>query len=515
MGAKGATKASSTSSTSVTSPATTPPSADTSTAPPTLPITPVTPAQVDRPVKAGDGDADQDGDIDMDMSNGSFVWPGPMDAFSDFWASWWPEDASHPQLVNGMPAMTPSSTFSLDPALEAQGLASLEFPPPFLTSPDGALVGTAKTTSSTSNGPSSGSGQLQPRQDGIGPQKPPGEIASSTTASPGTCSRLVFTADKEGSDLSIAQLSRLSTRLSQLLGSSRRFLAEALDPPDQSRRHDPVLQVQRGIEAVFKSINAWLVHGSPSCGTSATSTAGPLSLDPLPTDGFDLLHHVFSASNHLLEILRHIRVSVVATTPGAETPAFPSPPASSLGVETVPSTAGTATPTTSSGGLSDGSHPSCSVVHHLVLVCVTLLLNMYLAILIALQRSADAVNLSLRERERQRAAGTASLALGDDHMDTASRVHLQLVSVVQLCSYFIRRQNHILDASCQRQGALSLREAAMLGPSSASASPPSSSRGSEPPRLQPAVPSDAVGELMAEVEQRLRRLQESLYMPTP
>lgn len=452
VGSKGSGKSS---SASPTPPATTPSATETAAAVPALPITPITPAQPGPNPAAGDGDADRDGDIKMDLQNGAFVWPGPIDAFADFWGSWWPEDANH-HILDSMPVMTPGSTFNLDPAIEAEALVNLEFPAPF--------HGSSESASTETNNCAIKGHTLQ---DGVIPDKNLGErkdCASSSDAS----SRFVFTADKNGVDLSIAHLSRLSTRLSQLLGSSRRFLAEALDPSDKSITKDPVLKVQLGIEAVFKSINTWLVHGSTN------SDSAVFSLEPAPMDGFDLLHHVFSASNHLLEILRHIRVSVVANAPGPSTPTFPSPPGSSLSIET-------ATTTTSSA---DGGHPSTSVVHHLVLVCVTLLLNMYLAILIALQRSADTINSSLRER---------AVACGgpNDQMDAPSRVHLQLVSVVQLCSYFIRRQNQTLDRG-------------------SSQGPPRESQR----RQAVTVPSDAIADLMAEVEQRLIRLQESLYMPT-
>ncbi|GAB1314577.1 hypothetical protein MFIFM68171_04787 [Madurella fahalii] len=453
----GAKSSGKSSSASPTPPATTPPAAEKTAGPPVFPITPITPAPRDAKTgAAADGDTDRDGDVDMDLQDGAFVWPGPVDAFADFWGSWWPEDANH-HILESMPAMTPGSMFNLDPANETQPLANLEFAAPFLGSPESVI----KETSSCA-------GQGRAYQDGVIIDSNLGEKKICTSSS-NTGGRLVFTADKNGVDLSIAHLSRLSTRLSTLLGSSRRFLAEALDPSDKPKNKDPTLQVQLGIEAVFKSINAWLVNGSTNNDMSAA-----LSLEAGPTDGFDLLHHVFSASNHLLEILRHIRVNVVSNTPSPTTPPFPSPPASSLSIETT-----TTTPTSST----DGNLPSTSVVHHLVLVCMTLLLNMYLAILIALQRSADAMNMSRRER-------AVVFSEPNDHMDASSRVHLQLVSVVQLCSYFIKRQSQILDMSGRGPARENDRRQAVT------------------------VPSDAMTDLMAEVEQRLTRLQESLYMPT-
>ncbi|RYP42272.1 hypothetical protein DL767_000436 [Monosporascus sp. MG133] len=284
--------------------------------------------------------------------------------------------------------------------------------------------------------------------------------------------RVVSTRDKNGFEFNIVHLSRLSTRLSQLLGSSRSFLAEAPDPSWPSENADSALQVQLGIEASFKSINAWLVNGSVDNNTTSSSQA---DLDPANT--FDPLHHIFSASNHLVEILRHERVGVVttSTTQNPSTTAGPCPPASKCGsdVETATSATAVAAATTRTGSRSpgDASHRSDSVVHHLVVVCVTLLLNMYVMILIALQRSADVLYSHPTRADTGHHRFTEP---GNHTIDATERVHLQLVAVVQLCSYFIRRQNQTVD---------------MLVSSS------------QCPEL---------GQLKNEVEQRLTRLQESL-----
>jgi hypothetical protein len=434
------------------------------TASPTPPGTtrPVTPARPDQQLgditleSPADIDADHNGDVDMDIHGGAFALPGSMDTFADFCASWWPED----HIRDNMPPIIPCSAFHLDPALEAQPLASLESSGHFPSGSDGL-----------STGNSSAAGHGHTRQGSLGLDNDSVEISSMSSSSPG--GRVVFTADKNGFELSIAHLSRLSTRLSQLLGSSRCFLAEALDPSRQSKNHDPALRVQLGIKAVLKSINSWLVHGSTNTDTTSSLNLGP-------ANSFDLLHHVFSASNHLLEILRHVRASVVTCTPSPSTTACPSPPASSL-------SSGSHVETTTTRGPSDGSHQSHSVVHHLVLVCVTLLLNMYIAILIALQRSADVLNSSLRRRSR-------NLVEPNDHMDAASRAHLQLVSVVQLCVYFIKRQNQTLDTI------MSSSQGPLHAPLSREHDPRQS------------VSSDALSDLKTEVEQRLRRLQESLQI---
>lgn len=309
--------------------------------------------------------------------------------------------------------------------------------------------------------------QGRTRDDHLGPESNSAENMDTSRSSRG--GQCASTAEKNSFELSIAHLSRLNARLSQLLGSSRRFLAEAQDR--QSKNQDPALQVQLGIETVFKSTNAWLVHGSASVDTTSSLSLGQ-------TNAFNLLHHVFSASNHMLEILHHVRASVSTSTATSSTTAFSSPLASGPGGGLHVETLTTRSP-------SDGGHHSHSAVHQLVLVCVTLLLNMYITILIALQRSADALNSSLRQR-------ATNGVEPNDHMDGASRTHLQLISVVQLCSYFIKRQNQTLDMMMlSTQGPLHT-------PSPREYDPLHS------------VSSDAMNDVKIEVEQRLRQLQESI-----
>ncbi|RYP42281.1 hypothetical protein DL767_000445 [Monosporascus sp. MG133] len=429
-----------------------------------LPSAPVTSARPDQQCEDiapasesepnADADADQDGDVDMNPHDGAFVLPASM-AFADSWASWWPDDTTGDNMLG----MIPNPAFHLDPSLEGQSIRPLEFRGAF-----------PSDTSGVSMKNSGCAGQSQTRKDGFGLEN---DLTENTSINGNSSNgQVTFTTDNDGFKLNITHLSHLSTRLSQLLCSSRCFLADSLDPSRESTNQDTAQQVQLGIKGVFDSLNAWLLHGSPN-------TKASFGFDLGPTNAFGLLHHVFSSSNHLVEILRHIRV---ARAPDPSTTAYLSPPASNHSSVSQVETA----EMKHSG---DRDQDSFLVVHHLVLVCMTLLLNMYVAILVALQRSANALNSPPRARARNSVEP-------NDHMDAASRVHLQLVSVVQMCSYFIKRQNRALDMI------LSSSQGGLHAPSS------------QEHDARQSVSSDAMSDLKTEVEQRLRRLQESLSIIT-
>ena len=403
-----------------------------------------------------DADVDTNAGVDMDVEistsssakpslNGveAFVLPDSMDMFIDFQASWWlPEDL----IGDNMLDRSLDSTSNWDLTTEAQLHASPEVSSPFLSDSSGA--------STESKG---GAGQGHPCEKGLNLEADLAENSSMSSSS--SYCGVVFTADSNGFELSIAHLSRLCMRLSQLL--SRCFLAETLDQSRPSKDHDPASEDQSIIDTVFKSIHSWLVHGSANTNLSHD----PESLHGARMTG-DLLHHVFSASNHLREILRYQH-------------------SSSLHAETT---------TRSLREASRSSQHSCSVVHHLVLACITLLLKIYVAILIALQRSADALSSSLLARY---------LVEPSDYMDAASRGHIKLVSVVQLCSYFIKGQNQTFDTILSSQGSVH-------APSSQENDPRQSVWSDATYRLA----IEEMTDLKTEVEQRLKRLQDSLCIFT-
>lgn len=421
-----------------------------------------------------DADADVDANADVDtgveisaslgantISNGAraFLPPGSMDMFTGFQAPWrLPEDL----IGDNMLDRSLDSTMNWDPTMEAQLHASSEFSGPFPSDSVGA-----------SPGNKGGAGQGHPCENGVDLEADLGENSSMGSSS--SSGGVVFTADNHGFELSIAHLSRLCMRLSQLL-LSRCILTGTLDPSRQFKDHDPACEDQPVIDTVFKSVNSWLVHGSANINPS---------LDPEPLRGTrmtgDLLHHVFSASNHMQEILRYLHVAVVASTPSLSA-TCPFLSSSSRSSSRAPSDA------------SRSSQHSYTVIHHLVIACVTLLLKIYVAILIALQRSADALSSWLLTR---------NLVEPSDHMDAASRGHIKLVLVVQLCCYFIKRQNQTLDMILSSQGSLHAPSSQEHDPQQ-SVSPDATSRHA----------IEEMSDFKAEVEQRLKRLQESLCIVT-
>lgn len=371
----------------------------------------------------GNAYADQDDDIDLNAQDDGPDFPGSIDAMSDIWAQWVPQDHTAGSMANTNHAWQ----LNLDSGPEAYPPTSLRFPESFPRGPDWIPTASSDTPSYDDTG-----------EEGMGGAN---NVAENGASGGSNRRRASTVNNKSDVQLRVTHLSELSSSLSQLLGSSKFFFAEALDTSRQSRTHEPARQVQFGIEAVFKSVNTWLVQGS--------GNTNPCSrLDLASTNAFDLPHKVFSASNHLLGILRGS--SRYAETIAAKLPGDP-------------------------------SLHCYSIFYHLVHVCATLLLHIYVAILVALKRCADALNSSPRTH-----AGDP--AQPNDDMDATSRGHLQLVSVTQLCSYFIKRQNQALDLiSSSSQG---------------------SSLGDHLHRQSTSF--ETLNALRTEVNQGLRRLQESL-----
>ena len=353
--------------------------------------------------------------------------------------------------------MSLDATSNWDAAMEARFNASLEFPDSLTSISSGGSVGNKR-----------GDVQVYPCENGVDLEA---DLA-------GNSGGIVFTANNNGFERGIAHLTRLCMRLSQI-PLSWCFLAETLDTTGPSQNDDPVYEDQPVMETVFNSMHSWLVPEGVNINPS---------LDNEPPRGTrttgDLLHHAFSASHQILDLLRYLRVSGRASIP-SRLMACPflsaSSPSSSSHTE-----ASTRSP----------SDASCSrqhfsmVIHHLILACMTLLLNIYVAILVALQRSADALSSSLLVR---------NFAEPSDQIDAASQGQIKLVSVVQLCSYFIKRQNQTLDMISSSQGFLHA---------------PSSQECNLPEEVSPdASFKHAIQEmsgLKMEVDDRLKRLQKHL-----
>lgn len=464
-----------------TSAATTPTTAITTDFPPALSVTHITRSThgdttPGSQAVAADIDADADDYMDVELSASwsantnltgaeALVFPGSVDSSTHFQVPWrLPEELSEGNMLD----MSLNPTLNWDPTMKAQFHASSEFSGAFQSDSGGV-----------STGNKGGADQGHPCEN-VGLQADLGKNSSISSSS--SYGGVFSTPDSSGFELSIAHLSRLCMRLSQLL-LSRYFLTETLDSSRQSKGHDTACEDQPLIETIFKSINSWLLQGSANTNLSLDSE--PLRETRTTSD---LLHHVFSASNHLLEILRYLHVSVLAST------SIPSTACPFLSSSSHSSSSHAETTTRSPGDGRRSSQHSHTTLHHLVLACVTLLLKIYVAILIALQRSADTLNSSLLAR---------NLVEPSDHMDAASRGHIKLVSVVQLCSYFIKRQNQTLNIILSSQGSLRAPSSQKHGPQQSAS---------------PDVPyRHAIGELSdlkTEVDQHLKRLQESLCIVT-
>lgn len=255
-----------------------------------------------------------------------------------------------------------------------------------------------------------------------------------------------------------AHLSQLSMRLSSLRYSSC-TLAQAAESSSgllPNQRRVPLFQ-----SAAFESVAAWVAHDQCSAIMNAyPSVHLPTEMtNHYPTPGHEgksqscqsILRDVFSSSHRLLDILRHLQVNNL--------------------VEQFSSTTTSAQTHTKS---QQPGHSTISIIRHLVMACDALLLEIYAAVLIALQHDAypgDSLN--------------NTTALGD----------VRLVLVVQLCSYLIERQQQAVD-QC-------------FGPRIAQETDLSSSLPPGPVDLD-AADREALSELRRQVQQRLLHLRQTL-----
>ncbi len=244
--------------------------------------------------------------------------------------------------------------------------------------------------------------------------------------------------------LVIAQLSQLSTRLSSLRYSSY-TLANAAE--SSSCRLPNGRQIPLIDAAAFELVAAWLAHDHDSANMNVhpplyalAESQGPYpspAPETKPKGGHGILHDVFSASHRLLEILRHLQVKnmVESFNPSTATSAAPSGQ-SSVHLRLTEGPWSSAP----SNGSQQHSNNTMQIIRHLVMACEALLLEIYMAVLIALQHDAF------------HGAFTDTTALGD----------VRLVLVVQLCSYLIERQQQAVDLCLAPQSPLSV--SGMLSP---------------------------------------------------
>ncbi|KAF2281158.1 uncharacterized protein EI97DRAFT_429219 [Westerdykella ornata] len=212
-------------------------------------------------------------------------------------------------------------------------------------------------------------------------------------------------------------------------------------------------------DATFPPVAAWLQHLSAnshtSCTPSLTTPPGSLST---PTG--ETLHGTFSAAHALLAVLDRLQVES-AGAPGTATPSsmdsldttdfcwdlnLITPPQSSSSASSyfdppMPTpTSATAAPRPS---LMHSS--SSTVVRHLVGACHSLLMNIFLGPLDALQHDAD---LNSQACQAGQAIGNPALPAQPATpgampiSESSGLAHLRLVMVTHLCSYLIRRLQH-------------------------------------------------------------------------
>lgn len=342
----------------------------------------------------------------MDTSTSNWLWPGSLDL--------------NDMQVDGREQDSRSilSTSNLHTSTDPQTDVGLEFLDAFPI-----FLGWA------SNGSGDGGGGLpsptHPHEQGHGLG---GEVFENDTGSS-------MVIDKNGPDAGIAQLSQLSTRL-YLLYRSSCILAETAGSSSQSKDRNQARQSPLIDDAAFKPVAAWLVRVSSNMNLLFRS-------DPqngLETTTGDTLHDAFSASHHLLGILRCLQVGVSTGNSTSLTSAIPTSTSTSTGgphldywASITPQSASVETflgheqRRRSSSYAGASSQYSDTVVHHLVIACHTLLLKIYVAVLVALQHDADLRSFSLL---------TGNADAGSD---------IRLVLVVQLCFYLIQRQYQAVD----------------------------------------------------------------------
>lgn len=208
--------------------------------------------------------------------------------------------------------------------------------------------------------------------------------------------------DKNGPDVGIARLSQLSTRLYPLHRSSC-TLAETAGSSGQSRDRNQARQSPLIDDAAFKSVSAWMFHVPADVDLLFRTDRRNPALETTTTG--DTLHDAFSASHHLLEILRCLQADVVTETLPSTSTVSTSTSTSTGEAHldfwasiTPPFAQSTSTSNENTSYFDQGkvsssyarpSQYSNTVVRHLVIACHALLFNIYVAVLIALQHDAD------------------------------------------------------------------------------------------------------------------------------
>ena len=200
-------------------------------------------------------------------------------------------------------------------------------------------------------------------------------------------------------DVVIAELSRLSVHLSPLRRTSYSLAGtlESSHHPNQASEK-PIID-----DATFESVAGWLAQGHCSANNMCTNMSSSLAAErhnppfsPLPAPetktASAMLHHTFSASRHLLEILRYLQANVgvsgTSTLSRSRLSSTPSTSTSSsddlyFGLPKSPPSSHSRPP---------GGCPTSlcnNIIRHLVIACHMILLNIYAAVLAVLERDTD------------------------------------------------------------------------------------------------------------------------------
>lgn len=294
-------------------------------------------------------------------------------------------------------------------------------------------------------------------------------------------------------DAAIALLSRLSTQLYPLHRSSSLLASTSTSSFQSTGRHCPLID-----DSAFKCVAAWLVHVSANMNTlfhvdreggkgDLGGGVGLGGLDEMGSTG-NTLHDTLAASHQLLEVLccLHVDGSGGTSSPSPLSSSTSNSNSSSTSISSSNSTntnseiwpnlssnpidtlhSSVSTDSAFEAGNGNGSYGSgrpnrqysSTVVRHLVIACHTMLLEIFVTVLTALQQDADFrstttsssssnSNSSSSNNTNFNTNSTSNFNLPNSAGDcttAAPLADMRLVMVVQVCSYLIERQFQAVD----------------------------------------------------------------------
>ncbi|KAG9962173.1 hypothetical protein KCU61_g4951, partial [Aureobasidium melanogenum] len=218
----------------------------------------------------------------------------------------------------------------------------------------------------------------------------------------------------------MAVLSRLSQRLYALYSA----VLELASSPDAIDQADTAA-LRRGPfadDSAFQKLTGWLVRASSSLESSdVDNVARDNEILMAPHDGCALLEEVFSASQKLIDTLHSLGEEASPLVPTSQD--GPLPGISDQRTTRKPSRDDSNAP---GGPFVSTNHWSHSITKHMVMANHMLLLNTYLAAVMALQHAVN------KQKSANEIPDAQDLSLPLGEMRTAM--------VVQMCGYLIQRQ---------------------------------------------------------------------------